>query len=101
MKLLRINGVISLDLKITKSTGNEWYSKCIGERFTIHSESKKGGRGKYVVRIPKHLIRLMNGHMYGWVDKEHCILLKPLPCDYKLITLNKMCPNWTHFRKKG
>ena len=30
----------------------------------------------------------MNGHMYGWVDKEHCILLKPLPCDYKLITLN-------------
>ena len=43
----------------------------------------------------------MNGHMYGWVDKEHCILLKPLPCDYKLITLNKMCPNWTHFRKRG
>ena len=68
-----------------KSTGNEWYSKCIGERFTIHSESKKGGRGKYVVRIPKHLIWLMNGHMYGWVDKEHCILLKPLPCDYKLM----------------
>ena len=55
---------------------------------TIHSESKKGGRGKYVVRIPKHLRELMNGHMYGWVDKEHCILLKPLPCDYKLITLN-------------
>lgn len=77
-----------MDLKIMKSTGDEWYSKCIGERFTIHSESKKGGRGKYVVRIPKHLRWLMNGYMYGWVDKEHCILLKPLPCDYKLITLN-------------
>jgi len=77
-----------MDLKIMKSTGKEWYDKCIGERFTIHSESKKGGRGKYVVRIPKHLRELMNGHMYGWVDKEHCILLKPLPCDYKLITLN-------------
>ena len=44
LKLLRINGVISLDLKIMKSTGKEWYDKCIGERFTIHSESKKGGK---------------------------------------------------------
>ena len=51
------------DLKIMKSTGKEWYDKCIGERFTIHSESKKGGKGKYVVRIPKHLRWLMNGHM--------------------------------------
>ena len=76
MNILRINGVISLDLKIMTSTGNEWYSKCIGERFTIHSESKKGGKGKYVVRIPKHLRWLMNGYMYGWVEKGHCILLK-------------------------
>ena len=48
-----------MDLKIMKSTGKEWYDKCIGERFTIHSESKKGGRGKYVVRIPKHLRELI------------------------------------------
>ena len=34
-----------MDLKIMKSTGKEWYDKCIGERFTIHSESKKGGKG--------------------------------------------------------
>ena len=88
MKLLRINGVISLDLKIMKSTGKECYDKCIGERFTIHSESKKGGKGKYIVRIPKHLRWLMNGYMYGWVDKEHCILLKPLPTYYKLISFN-------------
>ena len=77
-----------MDLKIVKSTGNEWYSECTGERFTIHSESKKGGRGKYVVRIPKQLRELMNGHMYGWVDKKDCVLLKELPTEYKLTTID-------------
>lgn len=26
----------------------------------------------------------MNGYMYGWIDKEHCTLLKPL--EYEFIT---------------
>ncbi|GAB6170067.1 hypothetical protein JCM1393_25270 [Clostridium carnis] len=68
-------------IKILKSTGNEWYSKCIGKRFKVHSESRKGGRGKYIVRLEKEDRWLMNGHMYGWVDQEHCILLKPLECE--------------------
>lgn len=72
-----------MDLKIMKSTDKEWYSSCIGKRFTIHSESRKGGRGKYIVRLEKGDRWLMNGHMYGWVDKEHCILLKPIDLEFK------------------
>lgn len=79
-----------MEIEIISSTGIEWYKDCIGKRFKVQSESRKGGRGKYVVRLEKEDRVLMNGHMYGWVDKEHCILLKPLPCDYKLITLNKI-----------
>lgn len=79
-----------MEIEIISSTGIEWYKDCIGKRFKVQSESRKGGRGKYVVRLEKEDRVLMNGHMYGWVDKEHCILLKPLPWDYKLITLNKI-----------
>ena len=70
---------IQMEIEIISSTGIEWYKDCIGKRFKVQSESRKGGRGKYVVRLEKEDRVLMNGHMYGWVDKEHCILLKPLP----------------------
>lgn len=71
-----------MDIKIVKCSGKEWYAKCIGKRFKIHSESRKGGRGKYIVRLEKEDRYLMNGYMYGWVDKEHCILLKPLELQF-------------------
>ncbi|HHD2753266.1 TPA: hypothetical protein ACOTG0_002075 [Clostridium perfringens] len=65
-------------LKIVKSSGTEWYKKCIGKTFKVHSESKKGGKGKYIVRLEKDDRWLMNGYIYGWVDKKHCILLKAI-----------------------
>ena len=65
-----------MKLIILKSTGDEWYKKCIGRDFVIHSESRKGGKDKYIVRLNKEDRWLMNGYMYGWVDKEHCIVLK-------------------------
>lgn len=58
-------------LKIVKSSGSEWYKKCIGKMFKVHSESKKGGKGKYIVRLEKDDRWLMNGYIYGWVDKKH------------------------------
>ena len=39
------------------------------------------------MRIPKQLRELMNGHMYGWVDKKDCVLLKGLPTEYRLTTI--------------
>ncbi len=59
-------------IEIIKSDGHEWYSKCIGKVFRVHSESRKGGQGKYVVRLSGEDKKFMNGHPYGWVDKDHC-----------------------------
>lgn len=67
-----------MEIEIISSTGVEWYKDCIGKRFKVQSESRKGGRGKYVVRLEKEDRVLMNGHMYGWVDKEHCKEVKPI-----------------------
>lgn len=61
-----------MEIEIISSTGIEWYKDCIGKRFKVQSESRKGGRGKYVVRLEKEDRVLMNWHMYGWVDKKHC-----------------------------
>ena len=33
-----------MKLKIINSTGIEWYSKCIGKMFKVHSKSRKGGK---------------------------------------------------------
>jgi len=62
----------NMEIEIIKSNGYEWYKDCIGKRFTVHSESRKGGRNKYVVRLNKEDRHLMNKHPYGWVLKEHC-----------------------------
>lgn len=62
----------NMEIEIIKSNGYEWYKDCIGNRFTVHSESRKGGRNKYVVRLNKEDRHLMNGYNYGWVLKEHC-----------------------------
>lgn len=61
-----------MEVEIIKSDGYEWYKDCIGKRFVVQSESKKGGKGKYVVRLNKEDRHLMNGYNYGWVLKEHC-----------------------------
>lgn len=42
-----------MEIEIISSTGIEWYKDCIGKRFKVQSESRKGGRGKYVVRLEK------------------------------------------------
>lgn len=65
-----------MKLRIMKSSGNEWYRNSIGKEFIVHSESKKGGKGKYVVRLNKEDRHLMNGSVYGWVDMKHCLVLK-------------------------
>lgn len=62
-----------MKIQIVKSESNCWYKDLKGYTFKVQSESKKGGKGKYVVRIPKELRHLMNGYMYGWVDKNDCI----------------------------
>ena len=62
-----------MKVQIIKSGDNCWYKGLEGKEFVVQSESKKGGKGKYVVRIPKELRYLMNGYIYGWVDKEDCI----------------------------
>lgn len=48
-----------------------WYNNCIGNEYIVQSKSRKGGKGKYIVRIPKEDRHLMNGYMYGWIDIEH------------------------------
>lgn len=65
-------------IKIMKSNKSKWYSKCIGERFKVHSERK----GKYIVILEKQDRWLINGQMYGWVSKTHCILLKATKLDF-------------------
>lgn len=65
-----------MKVKIISSTGIEWYRNCIGKVFGVKSESRKGGKGKYVVILPKHQRYLMNGYMYGWIDKEHCEVME-------------------------
>jgi len=67
-----------MEVKIIKCEGNEWYKDCIGMRFVVQSESRKGGKGKYVLRLEGEDRHLMNGYMYGWVRKEHCEEVKPL-----------------------
>lgn len=62
-----------MKVQIIKSEKHYWYDGLEGYVFKVQSESKKGGRGKYVVRIPKSLRHLMNGYIYGWVDKDDCI----------------------------
>lgn len=62
-----------MKIQIIKSDLNCWYNGLEGYEFKVQSKSKKGGKGKYVVRIPKELRHLMNGYMYGWVDKYDCI----------------------------
>ena len=62
----------NIEIEVIKSDGYEWYKDCIGKRFVVQSESKKGGKGKYVVRLNKEDRHLMNGYNYGWVLKEHC-----------------------------
>lgn len=62
-----------MKVQIIKSEKSYWYHGLEGCVFKVQSESKKGGKGKYVVRIPKELRHLMNGYMYGWIDKNDCI----------------------------
>jgi hypothetical protein len=63
-------------IKIIKSNGIEWYKNCIGRKFVVHSESRKGGKNKYIVQLNKEDRKLMNGHPYGWVLKEHCKVIE-------------------------
>ena len=65
-------------VKIVKCNGNEWYRKCIGQKFKVHSESRKNVRDKYMVKLEKQDRWLIDGYMYAWVDKKHCILLKAI-----------------------
>lgn len=69
----KIGGI--MEIEITNSTGVEWYKDCIGKRFKVQSESRKGGKGKYVLRLEKVDRHLMNGYQYGWVNKEHCKII--------------------------
>lgn len=64
-----------MKIKIIKSD-NCWYDDLIGTEFIVQSESRKGGKGKYVVRLHKELRHLMNGYMYGWVEQEHCEIVE-------------------------
>lgn len=65
-----------MKIKIIKSEGLKWYKDCIGREFIIQSESRKGGRGNYVVRLNKEDRHLMNGYIYGWVDKNDCEVIE-------------------------
>jgi len=56
-------------------TSQESYDFSRG-RFKVQSESRKSGKGKYVVRLNKEDRYLMNGYNYGWVLKEHCEVIE-------------------------
>lgn len=63
-------------IEITGSDSEyNWYNNCIGKQFIVQSESRKGGKGNYVVRIPKEDRHLMNGYMYGWVSIKDCKII--------------------------
>lgn len=60
-------------IKINKITNsNVWYKNCLNKEFKVQSESRKGGKGKYIVRLNREDRHLMNGYIYGWVKKEDC-----------------------------
>lgn len=65
-----------MKMKIIKSEGLKWYKDCINKEFIVQSESRKGGRGKYVVRLNKEDRYLMNEYIYGWVDKDDCEVIQ-------------------------
>lgn len=65
-----------MKIKIIKSDDYCWYKDLIDTEFIVQSESRKGGKGKYVVRIPKELRYLMNGYMYGWVEQRDCVIVE-------------------------
>ena len=58
-----------MKIKIVKSDDYRWYKNLIDTEFIVQSESRKGGKGKYVIRIPKELRYLMNICMVG-LNKE-------------------------------
>jgi len=63
-------------IKIISCDDYEWYKDCIGEIFKVHSESRKGGKDKWVVRLTQEQRKYMNGYSYGWVSKNHCEEIK-------------------------
>lgn len=65
-----------MEIEIIKSNDYEWYKNCVGKKFIVHSESRKGGKDNYIVRLNKEDRHLMNGYPYGWVSKEHCIAVQ-------------------------
>ena len=71
-----MKGVVKMIVEVINSTGVEWYKDCVGKRFKVQSESKKGGKGKYVLRLEKEDRHLMNGYVYDWIDKEHCKIVE-------------------------
>lgn len=68
-----------MKIQIIKSDKDCWYRGLEGKEFKVQSQSRKGGKGKYVVRVPKELRHLMNGYVYGWIDINDCIELGK-PC---------------------
>lgn len=63
-------------IKITKAPIDTWYKNCLYKEFVVQSKSKKGEKGKYVVRLNKEDRNLMNGYFYGWVDMSDCEILE-------------------------
>ena len=65
-----------MKIKIIKSDGYEWYKDCIGKEFIVQSESRKSGKGKYLVKLNKEDRYLTNGYKYEWVLKKHCEVIE-------------------------
>lgn len=64
-----------MTIKIINVQKDTWYENCLDKTFVVQSESRKDGKGKYVVRLNKKDRYLMNGYVYGWVDKEDCKII--------------------------
>lgn len=64
-----------MTIKIINAQKDTWYENCLDKTFVVQSESRKGGKGKYVVRLNKKDRHLMNGYVYGWIDKEDCEII--------------------------
>ena len=67
-----------MKIKIINTPKDTWYRDCLNKEFIVQSESRKGSKGKYIVRLNKEDRHLMNGYIYGWVNKNDCEVIGAL-----------------------
>lgn len=61
-------------VKVKSAEESDWYKELIGQLFVVHSESRRGGKGNFVVRLcGDHRRKYFNGKPYGKIKAAHCV----------------------------